>query len=103
MLLILQAQSDSHPSPVESIWPFSKSELIKAFSSILRELNLQPGTGFHAFRRGMARDLLASGQQLSFILRAGGWRSSAFLNYLTSSGLEEREAMDFSMADSDSE
>ena len=103
MFHCLKTQVDSQSSTRESIWPFSRAELIKAFQRILRDLGLPPGTGFHAFRRGMARDLLASGQQLSFILRAGGWRSSAFLNYLTSSGLDEREAMDFSMADSDSE
>ena len=50
----------------------------------------------------MASDLVASGSSLSYILHAGGWRSSAFMKYVSASGLDEREAIDFAMAESDS-
>ena len=36
----------------------------------------------HAFRRGHAMDLVASGARLWEILQAGEWRSPAFLAYL---------------------
>ena len=58
---------------------------------------------WHAFRRGMAQDLLDSGSTLSYILRAGGWRSGAFLRYLTGSSLDDREALEFTVNDSDSD
>ena len=62
-----------------------------------------PSPSWHAFRRGMASDMLASGSSLSAILRAGGWRSAAFLRYLRSQDLDEREALDFTLANSDPE
>ena len=103
MFHALQAQVGLASSAHQPIWPFSKSEIIRVFKALLHAVGLPINTGFHAFRRGMARDLLAKGEELSVILRAGGWRSSAFLNYLTTSGVEEREALDFSFAESDSE
>ena len=42
----------------------------------------------HSLRRGAARALVASGGSLSTILRAGSWKSSAFLNYLDVVGVE---------------
>ena len=38
--------------------------------------------GTHAFRRGMAQDIVDSGCPLSVLLRAVGWSSSAFAEYL---------------------
>ena len=35
--------------------------------------------GSHALRRGMARDILDAGGTLSMVLRAGDWRSAAFV------------------------
>ena len=54
-------------------------------------------------RNGLATDMIESGSTVSFILRAGGWRSSAFLKYLTSSGLDLRESVEYAMHDSDSD
>ena len=36
----------------------------------------------HAFRRGMAQDIVDHGVLLAGLLRAGDWSSSAFLSYL---------------------
>ena len=41
--------------------------------------------GTHAFRRGMAQDILDYGGSLASLLRAGDWSSSAYLKYLRSS------------------
>lgn len=59
--------------------------------------------GWHAFRRGMAQDMLDGGSSLSQILQAGGWRSSAFLRYLIKHDVDAREAAEFAIADSDSD
>ena len=40
-------------------------------------------------RRGHARDLQQRGSNLAEILRAGEWRSAAFLSYLDSHQLED--------------
>ena len=46
--------------------------------------------GRHAFRRGMATDYLSVGKPISYILRAGGWKSSSALLYLANSELDKR-------------
>lgn len=56
--------------------------------------------GSHAFRRGMARDILDAGGSLATLLRAGDWRSAAFVAYLRDNQATdcavERLAIDFS-------
>ena len=42
----------------------------------------QPLLGFHAFRRGRARDEYRAGTPISKILELGGWRSPSVLRYL---------------------
>ena len=71
--------------------------------ALCKELSIDPLVGWHSLRRGMARDLLDSGATLSTILRAGGWRSSAFLRYLCRKDVDSREATEFALADSASE
>ena len=48
------------------------------------------------------RDMLESGSHLSAIMRAGGWKSSAVLGYLSRSGIDRREAVEYMVVDSDS-
>ena len=56
----------------------------------LRELSVQDAGahGTHAFRRGHARDLLENGSTLAQILRAGQWKSAAFMRYLNVKDIE---------------
>ena len=89
-------------SPRQPVWNFNLSQLITFFKEALQACDLPANSGLHAFPRGMATDLVASCSPLSFILHAGGWRSSAFMRYITASGLDEREAVDFTIAESDS-
>ena len=44
----------------------------------------------HAFRRGMARDIIAQGGSVAALMRAGGWQSKAFLKYLRDSHIEDQ-------------
>ena len=45
--------------------------------------------GTHSLRRGHARDLLESGATLAEILRAGQWKSAAFMRYLNMADIEK--------------
>ena len=45
--------------------------------------------GTHAFRRGMAQDILDAGGNLAVLLRAGDWSSTAFLHYLRESQTQD--------------
>ena len=45
--------------------------------------------GSHAFRRGMARDIVKCGGSLATLLRAGQWRSRSFMVYLQEHTLDE--------------
>ena len=49
---------------------------------------------WHAFRRGMAADMLRGGSPIGEILVAGSWRSGAFLRYLRRAEVDARAAID---------
>jgi integrase len=94
--------SSSGRGPRDRIFGLDPAQCLRLLRDICSRLGL-PSPSWHAFRRGMASDMLASGSSLSAILRAGGWRSAAFLRYLRSQDLDEREALDFTLAISDPE
>ena len=56
----------------------------------------------HDFRRGHARDLQRQGATLNEILRAGEWRSCAFLSYLDAHELERDAVIEAHVLESDS-
>ena len=58
---------------------------------------------WHSLRRGAARDLLGAGNTLAQILFAGGWRSAAFLKYLSSRDVDKRLGLELALQDSDSD
>ena len=72
-----------------------------AFVAVASGLELP--AAWHAFRRGMAQDMLDRGDALAEILLAGGWRSGAFLRYLARADLDRRVALEFATADSGDE
>ena len=57
----------------------------------------------HAFRRGRARDMVDADCTLSDLLRAGSWRSAAFLQYLDLGKVHRRMAAQLVVDNSDSE
>ena len=48
--------------------------------------------GTHGLRRGMAQDILDAGSPLTVLLRAGGWSSAAFLEYLRADQCQDAAA-----------
>ena len=59
--------------------------------------------GTHAFRRGMAQDIISAGGSLAVLLRAGEWHSRAFLKYLRESQPEDEAVAQVVINLSDSE
>ena len=73
------------------IFPFSYSSLqnvLRAHLSALGEPNAQEYST-KAFRRGTAREMVASQSSLAEVLAAGQWRSAAFLLYIDKMDVEE--------------
>lgn len=58
---------------------------------------------WHGFRRGSATDLVARGASRTKVLAWGAWRSAAFLRYVSSDALNKRQALDVTLAASDTE
>ena len=81
------------------------------FSSKLKALAVSAGVengskvGTHALRRGMAQDILDAGGSIAVLMRAGGWKSNAFLSYLRDSQPQERAVSElvFNLSDSEDE
>jgi len=88
--------------PTELLFPdVSGPGGTKAFRELTTEVGLS--AAWHAFRRGAASDMLRDGAPLSAILAGGGWRSAAFLRYLSQAEIDERVALEQAFALSDSE
>ena len=56
----------------------------RRMKEIAREVEVANAShvGTHSLRRGMAQDIIDSGNSLAVLLKAGGWSSAAFLGYL---------------------
>ena len=80
----------------------SPCSLLASFQRRLAQLQL-PKCGWLAFRRGAAEDLVTSGSPIGHVLHAGGWRSSAFLKYISRESLDARASLDTTLALSDSD
>ena len=59
--------------------------------------------GTHDFRRGHAKDLQQAGTPMAEILRAGEWRSRAFVKYLDLPELEQDTALEAAMESDNAE
>ena len=57
--------------------------------------------GSHAWRQGMARDIVHAGGSLATLLRAGQWRSRSFIVYLQEQSLDEDAVARLVIDDSD--
>ena len=71
----------------------------------MSELNIEDAMsyGTHDFRRGHCMDMVKSGAPLAEILRAGEWRSPAFLSYVDLDRLERDAVIQAHLDDSDCE
>ena len=59
--------------------------------------------GTHAFRKGMAQDVVSAGGSLATLLRAGDWHSKAFFAYLRDSQAQDEAVAQLVINASDSE
>ena len=59
--------------------------------------------GTHAFRRGMAQDIISHGGSLAVLLRAGDWTSRAFMVYLRESQVQDEAVSQLVINATDSE
>ena len=86
-------------------WAHISAENARArIRSRLTELQVPQASryGTHDFRRGHAKDMAESGSTLAQILRAGQWRSAAFMRYMEEASLSRQAAVDIAI-DSDGE
>ena len=60
-----------------------------------------PALSWHSFRRSAAQDMLARGSTIAQIVRAGGWKSGAFLQYLSRRDVDDRAHLDLVQLASD--
>ena len=78
--------------PGQQLFPgITPSSAVNVLRAMLNSLQVKDAHLYrtHDLRRGHARDLQQSGSNLAEILRAGEWRSAAFLSYLDSNQLED--------------
>ena len=78
---------------IESGQPFAHfrpDEVLTALRAALQELGVSQHQAYRTrdIRRGHAQDMAVRGSRLADILRAGDWRSAAFLSYLNKGELE---------------
>ena len=74
-----------------NVFAMTTSRLRKAIKNVAMRAAVPDwqNLGTHAFRRGMAQDILDHGGHLSVLLQAGGWSSSAYLHYLRDSQVHD--------------
>ncbi len=93
----LRAQAESHTrsrlGETARLFRASSASALAIIRSSCLALGL-PRVGWHSFRRGAARDMLNAGCSLAQILEAGGWRSAAFLRYLSRRDIDARVALE---------
>ena len=77
--------------PEGKLFDISAASFIKHMRKDGMELGLLDAAklGSHAWRRGMAQDIIKAGGSLATLLRAGQWRSGAFRVYLQEQALDE--------------
>ena len=98
---LASAAADGVP-PDGLLFPaLQRSAAREALRTVAAAFDLPPA--WHAFRRGMAQDMLSDGRPLGEILLAGGWRSGAFLRYLSRFDLDRRVALEHAFAESGDE
>ena len=79
--------------------------VLSVLREVLQLLDVEDAQAYvaHDLRRGHAQDILLRGGTLIEILRAGDWRSAAFLDYLDKHRLERDATMAAHLADSSDE
>ena len=90
---------DKHKVVFPSI---SLSRDIRVIRNIAADIGVQD-ISWHSFRRSAAHTMLKQGGTISQIIRAGGWKSSAFLQYLSRRDVDDRAHLELIHQDSESD
>jgi hypothetical protein len=100
----LQAWMERNPSD-NNIFNISTHTFLKYFRRDLAEAGIANPEryGSHAFRRGMARDIILAGGTLGTLLAAGQWSSGAYKAYLQSQAVDEHAVAKLLIDHSDDE
>ena len=69
----------------------SKHYFSRKIKDLARDLGMEGHArlGTHAFRRGLAQDIIDGGGSLAVLVMAGGWSSSAYTAYLRGAQLDD--------------
>ena len=73
------------------VFSVSKHYFAKKIKELARQIGMEEHArlGTHAFRRGMAQDIIDNGGSLAVLMMAGGWTSSAYTAYLRGAQLDD--------------
>ena len=73
------------------IFSVSKHYLARRIKELARDAGFEMHARFgtHAFRRGMAKEIIDLGGSLATLMEAGGWTSSAYRVYLRGAQVED--------------
>ena len=89
------------------MFSISKHYLARRFKELARQVGISENARFgtHAFRRGMARDIVDHGGSLATLMEAGGWTSAAYKAYLRNAQIEDVSVTNtlIMLSDSDNE
>ena len=87
------------------VFKLNKDHLARRVKQLVAKIGVEDAEryGTHAVRRGMAQDILDMGGQLPALLKAGDWRSSAYLRYLRVSQTDDVAVAQAAMFLSDSD
>ena len=69
------------------VFDISSAMFLKRVRELAEQMKIDGARqmGTHAFRRGMAQDIVSAGGSLAVLLKAGDWHSKAFFKYLRES------------------
>ena len=89
----------------ECLWSWTSSQYLKRLKQFLLVLGFQGATALtlKAFRAGKATELAAEGKTIGQILRAGEWKSAAFLAYIDEDAVDAAQLLDTTLAQSEEE
>ena len=87
------------------IFSVTKHYFARRIKDLAREVGFEVHARFgtHAFRRGMAQEIVDMGGSLATLMEAGGWTSSAFRVYLRGAQVEDMAVASAIIQLSDSE
>jgi len=99
----VRARRAAGAAPSDPLFPaFDATRCRPLLARLAKEAGVD-AVGWHAFRRGMAADLVKAGTPLAQVLTSGGWKSSAFLRYVLRHEAEEVAACGLERDESESE